>query len=140
MATILTDRQKEALDFIVQYRQEFEISPTLREIGKELGIRSTNGVNDHLLALERKGWLAWPHKRKSRSFTLTTLTKKVYGLGLLMPEDLKILTELKAFVKKSLKGCLSPELESRLGDCSTPQEGAIFMLAEILTLLTRGEK
>jgi repressor LexA len=32
--------------------------PTLREIGNHMGIRSTNGVNDHLRALERKGYLA----------------------------------------------------------------------------------
>ena len=31
--------------------------PTLREIGEHMGIRSTNGVNDHLRALERKGYL-----------------------------------------------------------------------------------
>src|SRR6476646_6447283 len=31
--------------------------PTLREIGNFMGIRSTNGVNDHLRALERKGYL-----------------------------------------------------------------------------------
>jgi repressor LexA len=31
--------------------------PTLREIGEHMGIRSTNGVNDHLKALERKGYL-----------------------------------------------------------------------------------
>jgi repressor LexA len=29
----------------------------LREIGEHMGIRSTNGVNDHLRALERKGYL-----------------------------------------------------------------------------------
>lgn len=31
--------------------------PTLREIGARLGIASTNGVNDHLRALERRGLL-----------------------------------------------------------------------------------
>src|SRR6185503_2256635 len=31
--------------------------PTLREIGVHFGIRSTNGVNDHLRALEKKGHL-----------------------------------------------------------------------------------
>lgn len=29
--------------------------PTIRELGDKLGIRSTNGVNAHLKALERKG-------------------------------------------------------------------------------------
>lgn len=31
--------------------------PTIREIGEHLGIRSTNGVPDHLKALKRKGYL-----------------------------------------------------------------------------------
>lgn len=30
----------------------------MREIGEYLSIRSTNGVNDHVRALERKGYLA----------------------------------------------------------------------------------
>jgi repressor LexA len=53
----LTDRQQEALDFIKSSIAERGYPPTLREIGKQMGIRSTNGVNDHLKALERKGYL-----------------------------------------------------------------------------------
>jgi repressor LexA len=54
----LTDRQREVLDFISASIQERGYPPTLREIGERLGIRSTNGVNDHLKALEKKGYLA----------------------------------------------------------------------------------
>jgi len=53
----LTDRQRQALDFISQCLRERGYPPTLREIGRHMGIRSTNGVNDHLKALERKGYL-----------------------------------------------------------------------------------
>ena len=53
----LTDRQKQILDFITVYIADRGYPPTIREIGKEMGIRSTNGVNDHLKALERKGYL-----------------------------------------------------------------------------------
>jgi repressor LexA len=53
----LTDRQKAVLDFIVESIQDRGYPPTLREIGNHLGIKSTNGVNDHLRALERKGYL-----------------------------------------------------------------------------------
>jgi hypothetical protein len=52
-----TARQQQYLDFIARYISEHGYPPTLREIGAELGIRSTNGVNDGLLALEKKGWL-----------------------------------------------------------------------------------
>jgi repressor LexA len=54
---ILTDRQREILEFITQSIRERGYPPTLREIGVQFGIRSTNGVNDHLRALEKKGHL-----------------------------------------------------------------------------------
>lgn len=53
----LTDRQQQVLHYIRQSIQERGYPPTLREIGAHMGIRSTNGVNDHLRALERKGYL-----------------------------------------------------------------------------------
>jgi repressor LexA len=54
---VLTDRQREILTFISQSIDERGYPPTLREIGEHFGIRSTNGVNDHLRALEKKGHL-----------------------------------------------------------------------------------
>lgn len=53
----LTERQKLVLDFIGSSIEQRGYPPTLREIGQHLGIRSTNGVNDHLKALEKKGFL-----------------------------------------------------------------------------------
>jgi repressor LexA len=53
----LTDRQQQILDFIRGSIDERGYPPTIREIGRHMGIRSTNGVNDHLKALERKGFL-----------------------------------------------------------------------------------
>lgn len=53
----LTKRQEQTLDFIRNSIRDHGYPPTLREIGEHMGIRSTNGVNDHLRALERKGYL-----------------------------------------------------------------------------------
>ncbi len=53
----LTKRQQMVLDFITHSITDRGYPPTLREIGSHMGIRSTNGVNDHLRALERKGYL-----------------------------------------------------------------------------------
>src|ERR1700761_581788 len=53
----LTERQQMVLDYIRQSIVDRGYPPTLREIGAKMGIRSTNGVNDHLRALERKGYL-----------------------------------------------------------------------------------
>jgi repressor LexA len=57
MADALTQRQQEILDFITASIVERGFPPTLREIGEHFQIRSTNGVNDHLKALEKKGHL-----------------------------------------------------------------------------------
>lgn len=53
----LTGRQRQILEFITQRIEEQGYPPTIREIGEQMGIKSTNGVNDHLKALERKGYL-----------------------------------------------------------------------------------
>lgn len=57
MADALTQRQRDILDFISSSIVERGFPPTLREIGEQFQIRSTNGVNDHLKALEKKGHL-----------------------------------------------------------------------------------
>jgi repressor LexA len=74
----LTDRQREVLDFITASIQERGYPPTLREIGERLGIRSTNGVNDHLKALEKKGYLA-REDLKSRALRPIGLDRPVPG-------------------------------------------------------------
>ncbi len=53
----LTARQREILRFIVDVRERRGFSPSIRDIGKTFRITSTNGVNDHLKALVRKGCL-----------------------------------------------------------------------------------
>ena len=53
----LTDRQKAVLDVISRSIARRGYPPPLRESGEHMGIRSTNGVNDHLKALEKKGYL-----------------------------------------------------------------------------------
>ena len=65
----LTARQQAVLDYISASIHERGYPPTLREIGTHLGIRSTNGVNDHLRALERKGYLT-REDMKSRTLRL----------------------------------------------------------------------
>jgi SOS-response transcriptional repressor LexA len=50
-----TERQGAILSFITGCVEDRGYPPTLREIGDHFGIRSTNGVNDHLRALERRG-------------------------------------------------------------------------------------
>ncbi len=78
----LTQRQQMVLDFIRQSITDRGYPPTLREIGARMGIRSTNGVNDHLRALERKGYLT-REDMKSRALRPTALppTANTNGAG-----------------------------------------------------------
>jgi len=74
----LTQRQQMVLDFIRQSIHDRGYPPTLREIGARMGIRSTNGVNDHLRALERKGYLT-REDMKSRALRPTNIGPETNG-------------------------------------------------------------
>jgi repressor LexA len=80
----LTERQKAVLDFIVESIHDRGYPPTLREIGNHLGIRSTNGVNDHLRALERKGYLT---REDMKSRTLRPTPQVLRGLSIELPNE-----------------------------------------------------
>jgi repressor LexA len=80
MAPGLTDRQLEVLRFIATEIEERGYPPTIREIGEALGIASTNGVNDHLKALEKKGFLV-RDPVKSRALTPTPQARGALGVS-----------------------------------------------------------
>ena len=65
----LTERQKMILDYISDSIYRLGYPPTLREIGEYMNISSVNGVNDHLKALERKGFIS-REGMKSRTLRL----------------------------------------------------------------------
>lgn len=69
----LTERQKMVWNYVIHTIDKHGYPPTLREIGDHMNIRSTNGVNDHLKALERKGYLK---KGNLRARALTPLFPK----------------------------------------------------------------
>jgi repressor LexA len=53
----LTARQAEVLQLIADFLQATGFPPTRAEIAKQLGFRSANAAEDHLRALERKGYI-----------------------------------------------------------------------------------
>ena len=57
MRPILTDRQREILNYIEREVRTTGVPPSIRQIGVALGISSTNGVRAHLQALEKKGYI-----------------------------------------------------------------------------------
>ena len=63
--TYLTERQKEILEFIQEYRRERGIAPTHREICERFGFSSYGTAYKHLKLLQEKGFLRrdWNQKR-----------------------------------------------------------------------------
>jgi repressor LexA len=59
----LTSRQKAIYDFLLKSIREKGFAPSIAEIGKQFKIASTNGVSDHLKALEKKGYIRRVGKR-----------------------------------------------------------------------------
>ncbi len=74
----LAPRQRAVLDFFISHLDQVGTPPTYREIAEALGIRSTNGVADHIKALERKGYLERSGDGRSRARSLR-LTEKALG-------------------------------------------------------------
>lgn len=74
----LTKRQKQILDYIRTCINEKHYPPSVREIGKAIGLSSPSTVHAHLNALEEKGYI----KRdgaKSRSMVITERGEKASG-------------------------------------------------------------
>jgi repressor LexA len=57
LAVDLTKRQQEIFDFIKRYSARYGYPPTVRDIGKAVGLASSSTVHQHLSNLERLGLL-----------------------------------------------------------------------------------
>ncbi len=68
-ASALSEIRQRMLDFIVRYKEEHDLPPTIREIQRGLGISSTSMVSYHLKALER-AQLVNRYHRRSRGLVL----------------------------------------------------------------------
>ena len=53
----LTPRQKEVLDFLVQFSEEHGYAPSFEEIASGVGLASLATVHKHITALEQKGYV-----------------------------------------------------------------------------------
>ena len=112
MPNSITDRQQAIYDFICAAIDKRGLPPTMREIGEKFGIRSTNGVEGHLAALERNG-LITRHRGKSRGISMPArerpavaiplLGRVAAGLPVLSPENREgdVLVDLTLFSLRS---------------------------------------
>lgn len=57
MADALNPRQREILEFLREHKRSHAYPPTVREIGQAVGLSSSSTVQNHLNALEQKGYI-----------------------------------------------------------------------------------
>ncbi|MCM0083316.1 transcriptional repressor LexA [Geomonas sp. Red32] len=111
----LTARQQQVLDIVTGHINQYGYPPSLREIGKELGVSGTLGVMKHLEALEKKGYL----RRQEGSTRGITLANQAQAVSL------PIVGVVRA-------GALHPAIEEIEGhfaiDRSQMQTGGTFFL------------
>ncbi len=108
----VTRRQQEIYDFIRAVIEQRGIPPTMREIGEKFGIRSTNGVEGHLAAIESRG-LINRERGKSRGISVRggerpasavpLLGRVAAGSPVLAPENREgeVMVDLSLFSLKS---------------------------------------
>ncbi|MBS7295253.1 MAG: transcriptional repressor LexA [Treponema sp.] len=71
----ITERQKEVLNYISAFTEENSFPPTVREISTHFGI-SLRAIQDHLAALQKKGYLSESNKRSRSIKVLSDLREK----------------------------------------------------------------
>ena len=57
MALVLYPRERQILDFIIQFSQRHGFAPTLKEIGDAMGTNSPATVHEHIDKLRQKGFI-----------------------------------------------------------------------------------
>jgi repressor LexA len=65
----LTERQEEILRSLIRWMREHGYPPTIRELGREVGLASTRSVSDHLVRLEELGFIR-RHRDQSRAIEI----------------------------------------------------------------------
>jgi repressor LexA len=91
---MLTDRQKDVLDFIQREQREKGITPSTREIQSHFGFASQTSVMQYIAALERKGFLN-RHARKARALITPAMKVRITDVPIYgqIPAGMAALTE-----------------------------------------------
>jgi repressor LexA len=90
----LTKRQQEIFDFIRRYSAKYGYPPTVRDIGKAVGLASSSTVHAHLANLERIGLL---RRDPSKPRAIELLDRAVEGVrSIVRPEGLPLIGSVAA--------------------------------------------
>ena len=72
----LTRKQQEFFSYIVDYKKEFDVWPTYREIADFFGYKSPNSVTQNIQALLKKGYLV---KKNDEEYDLPPDKQEAFG-------------------------------------------------------------
>ena len=90
----LTKRQQEIFDFIKRYSAKYGYPPTVRDIGKAVGLASSSTVHAHLANLERIGLL---RRDPSKPRAIELLDRAAAGVrNLVQPPGLPLVGQVAA--------------------------------------------
>jgi len=91
---MLTERQKNVLDFIQREQREKGVTPSTREIQSHFGFASQTSVMQYIAALERKGFLD-RHPRKARALITPAMKVRITDIPIYgqIPAGMSALTE-----------------------------------------------
>jgi len=92
---VLTGRQQEIWEFLVEYVDRHGYPPTVREIGEHIGLASPSTVHAHLANLERAGYLR-RDPTKPRALELTGLRREARSAPDTRVQPLPLLGEIAA--------------------------------------------
>ena len=60
----LSTRERNVLDFIIQYQNEHKCGPSLQEIADGIGVASRSSSHRYMTSLSSKGWLTVGYGRR----------------------------------------------------------------------------
>ena len=119
-AEALTDIERRILDFMVQYLRANTYQPSIREIGRRFGIKSTKTVSEHLHALAEKGYL---ERDSSRSRGVRILGVDLSTNTVAIPCYTELPTDPAAAARD--EGAQTVSIDRSLGG----EEGSFFLRA-----------
>jgi len=123
MASDLTQRQQQVLEFIQTQQERQGVIPSLREIAAHFRFRSMNAAADHVRALRRKGIVQGP-ERQARALQVVSPLRRLRKPVVDIPVYGSIPAGFPEGRQQEAEGCISIDVET-LGIRPTPRTFAL---------------
>jgi len=114
IAPSLTDLEQGILDYMVLYLRRNTYQPSIREIGRRFGIKSTKTVSEHLQALAEKGFIERDPSR-SRGIRIVGLDLDAETVSMPLYRDLREAANGLRTGRSDLRMSVDKQLAARKG-------------------------